>query len=114
LNGFGQRTLSTYVQFRNKITFYPVTKGAYVNTKNWYREETDLWAEFGRRAPFGKRFSSKYLVEASAVGSTSSFGRRAVPRLKEKSIRECVMTWIEYKEGDELMMGARRTLAPWY
>jgi hypothetical protein len=85
-----------------------------VNTKNWYREETDLWAEFGRRAPFGRRFSSKYSVEASAVGSTSSFGRRAIPRLKEKSIWECVMTWIEYKEGDELMTGARRTLAPCY
>jgi hypothetical protein len=71
----------------------------YVNTKNWYREETDLWAEFGRRAPFGRRFSSKRSVEASAVGSTSLFGRRTVLRLKKESIRECVMTWIEYKEG---------------
>jgi hypothetical protein len=114
LNGFSLRTLSIYGQFRNKITFYPVIEGAYVNTKNWYREETDMWAEFGRRAPFGRRFSSKYSVEAFAVGSTSSFGRRAVPRLKEKSIQECVMTWIEYKEGVGLMTGARRTLAPWY
>jgi hypothetical protein len=56
-----------------------------VNTKNWYREETDLWAEFGRRAPFGKRFSSKHLVKTSAVGSTSSFGRRAVSRLEEEA-----------------------------
>jgi hypothetical protein len=56
-----------------------------VNTKNWYMEETDLWAEFGRRAPFGKRFSSKHSVKASAVGSTSSFGRRAVSRLKEEA-----------------------------
>jgi hypothetical protein len=70
-----------------------------VNTKNWYREETDLWAEFGRREPFSKRFSSKHSVEASAVGSTSPFGRRVVSRLKEESIRECVMTWLEYKEG---------------
>jgi hypothetical protein len=69
-----------------------------VNTKNWYREETDMWAEFGRRAPFGKRFSSKHPVEASADGSTSSFDRRTVPRVKEESIRERVMTWIEYKE----------------
>jgi hypothetical protein len=98
LNGFGLRTLRIYGQFRNKIIFYPVIEGAYVNTKNWYREETDLWAKFGRRAPFGRRFSSKHSVEASAVGSTSLFGRRAVPRLKEESIRECV-TWIEYKEG---------------
>jgi hypothetical protein len=78
LNGFGLRTLSIYGQFRNKIIFYPIIEGAYVNNKNWYREETDLWAEFGRKAPFSKRFSSKHSVKASAVGSTPSFGRRAV------------------------------------
>jgi hypothetical protein len=68
-----------------------------------------MWAEFGRRAPFGRRFSSKRSVEASAVGSASSFGRRIVPRVKAESIRECVMTWIEYKKGAELMMGTRQT-----
>jgi hypothetical protein len=99
LNGFSLGTLSIYGQFRNKITFYPVIEGAYVNTKNWYMEETDLCAEFGRKAPFGKRFSSKHSVKASAVGSTSSFGRRAISRLEEESIRECMMTWLEYKEG---------------
>jgi hypothetical protein len=99
LNGFVLRTLSIYGQFRNKITFYPIIEGAYVNTKNWYREETDLWAEFGRRAPFGRRFSSKHSVEASAVGSSSSFGRRTVPRVKAESIWEYVMTWLEYEEG---------------
>jgi hypothetical protein len=99
LNGFVLRTLSIYGQFRNKITFYPIIEGAYVNTKNWYREETDLWAEFGRRAPFGRRFSSKHSVEASAVGSSSSFGRRTVPRVKAESIWECAMTWIEFKDG---------------
>jgi hypothetical protein len=67
LNGFGLRTLSIYGEFRNKITFYPVTERAYVNTKNRHREETDLWAEFGRTEPFGKRFSSKYSLKASAV-----------------------------------------------
>jgi hypothetical protein len=109
LNGFGLRTVSIYGQFQNKITFYPVIEGAYVNTKNWYRKETDMWAEFGRRAPFGRRFSSKHSVEASAVGSTSSFGRRTIPRVKAESVQEYVMMWIEYKEGDELMMGTRRT-----
>jgi hypothetical protein len=99
LNGFSLGTLSIYGQFGNKITFYPVIEGAYVNTKNWYREEPDVWAEFGRRAPFGKRFSSKHSVKASAVGSTSSFGRRVVSRLEEESIRECIMMWLEYKEG---------------
>jgi hypothetical protein len=85
LNRFGLRTLSIYAQFRNKITFYPVIEGAYFNTKNWYREETDLWAEFGRRAPFGKRFSSKLSVRTSAVGSASSFDRRVVSRLEEEA-----------------------------
>jgi hypothetical protein len=85
LNRFGLSTLSIYGQFRNKITFYPVIEGAYVNTKNWYREETDLWDEFGRRAPFGKRFSSKLSVRTSAVGSASSFGRRAVSHLEEEA-----------------------------
>jgi hypothetical protein len=68
-----------------------------------------MWAQFGRRAPFSRRFSSKHSVEASAVGSTSSFGRRTVPRVKAEGIQECVMTWIEYKEGDELMTGTRWT-----
>jgi hypothetical protein len=85
LNGFGLGTLSIYGQFRNKITFYTVIQGAYVNTKNWYRKETDLWAEFGRRAPFGKRFTSKHSVKTPAVGSASAFGRRAVSRLEEEA-----------------------------
>jgi hypothetical protein len=63
-----------------------------------YRKETDLWAEFGRRVPFGKRFSSKHSVKTSVVGSTSSFGRRDVFTLLRGSIRECMMTWHEYKE----------------
>jgi hypothetical protein len=109
LNRFGLGTLSIYGQFRNKITFHLIIEGAYVSTKNWYREETDMWAEFGRRAPFSRWFSSKHSVEASAVESTLSFGRRTAPRVKAESIRECVMTWIEYKEGDELMAGTRRT-----
>jgi hypothetical protein len=46
------------------------------------QEETGIWAEFGRRILFGKKFSSKHSVEASAVGSASSFGKRVVPRLK--------------------------------
>jgi hypothetical protein len=50
LNGFDLRTLSIYGQFRNKIIFYPVIEGAYVNTKNWYREESNLWAEYGRKS----------------------------------------------------------------
>jgi hypothetical protein len=58
-----------------------------VNTKNWYRKMTDLWAEFGRKVPFGKRFSSKHSVKALAAGSALSFGRRAVSRLGEEAFR---------------------------
>jgi hypothetical protein len=85
LNGFGLEMLSIYGQFQNKITFYPVIEGAYVNTKNWYREETNLWAEFGRKVPFGKRFFSEHSVKALAVGSALSFGRRVVSRLEEET-----------------------------
>jgi hypothetical protein len=85
LNGFGLKTLSIYGQFRNKIIFYPVIEGAYVNTQNWYREETDLWAEFGRRVPLGKRFSSKHSVKTPAVGSMSSFGKKVVSHLEEEA-----------------------------
>jgi hypothetical protein len=56
-----------------------------VNTKNWYRKETDLWAEFGKRAPSGWRFSLKHSVKTSTDGSMSSFGRMVVSRLKEKA-----------------------------
>jgi hypothetical protein len=85
LNGFGLETLSIYGQFRNKITFHPVIEGAYVNTKNWYRKETGLWDEFGKETTFGKKFSSRHSVKMPAVGSTPSFGRRAVLRLEEEA-----------------------------
>jgi hypothetical protein len=78
LNRFSSETLSIYGQFRNKITFYPVIEGAYVNTKNLYRKGTGLWAEFGKEAPFGRKFSSKDSVKTLAVGSAPSFGRRGV------------------------------------
>jgi hypothetical protein len=78
LNRFSWETLSIYSQFQNKITFYPVIEGAYVNTKNWYRKGTDLWAEFGKEAPFGRKFSSKDSAKILVVGSAPSFGRRAI------------------------------------
>jgi hypothetical protein len=56
-----------------------------VNTKNWYRKETDLWAEFGKETPFGRKFSSKHSVKVPAVGSTPSFGRRVVLFLEKET-----------------------------
>jgi hypothetical protein len=85
LNGFGLETLSIYGQFRNKITFYLVIEGAYVNAKNCYRKEIDLWAEFGKETPSGRKFSSKDSVKMPAVGITPSFGRRAVLRLEKQA-----------------------------
>jgi hypothetical protein len=87
LNGFGSETLSIYNQFRNKITFYPVIEGAYVNTKNWYRKETDLLAEVGKETPFGGKFSSKGSVKMPVVGSAPSFGKRVVLCLKKEAFR---------------------------
>jgi hypothetical protein len=58
-----------------------------VNTKNWYRKETDLWVEFGKETPFSRKFSSKPSVKVPAVGSTPSFGRRAVLRLEKETFR---------------------------
>jgi hypothetical protein len=100
---------SKALKLQSVSPLYNTQQGVFVNTKNWYREETDMQDEFGRVAPFGRRFSSKPSVEASAVGSTPSFGKRTVPQVKAESIQECVMTWIGYKEEDELMTGTRRT-----
>jgi hypothetical protein len=43
-----------------------------------------LWAEFGKETPFSKKFSSRHSVKMPAVGSTPSFGRRAVCAWKRK------------------------------
>jgi hypothetical protein len=88
-----------------------VTPKDIVNTKNWYRKGTELWAEFGKEAPFGRKFSSKDSVKILAVGSTPSFGKRAVCAWKRKlsGIRDDVArTW----GRDELMTGAKWTLVP--
>jgi hypothetical protein len=55
------------------------------NTKNWYRKETDLWAEFGKKTPFNRKFSSKHSVKMHAVGSTPSFDRTTVLRFEEET-----------------------------
>jgi hypothetical protein len=64
---------------------YLVIEGAYVNTKNWYTKESDLWAEFGKRTPFDRKFFSKHSVKMPVVGSALSFGRRAILRLEKEA-----------------------------
>jgi hypothetical protein len=57
----------------------------FVNTKNWCRKKTDLWAEFGKETPFGRKFSSEHSVKIPAVGSSPSFGTRVVLRLEKEA-----------------------------
>jgi hypothetical protein len=57
-----------------------------------------MWAEFSRRIPFNSRFSSKHSVEASAIGSTSSFGSRAVPRVKAEAFGSAWWRWLDIKK----------------
>jgi hypothetical protein len=44
-----------------------------------------LWAEFGKKTLFSRKFSSKHSIKMPAVGSTPSFDKRAVSRLKEEA-----------------------------
>jgi hypothetical protein len=60
---------------------------------NTFRQEVFLKA-FGRGV-----CGREYIVIRQESFSTDESG----------SIRECVMTWSGYKEGDELMMDTRRT-----
>jgi hypothetical protein len=56
------------------FSLYPISST--VNTKNWYRKGTDLWAKFGKEMPFGRKISLEDSVKMLAVSSTPSFGRR--------------------------------------
>jgi hypothetical protein len=56
-------------------------------------------AKFGRRAPFGKRFSSKHSVEASAVGSTSLLGEELFHGCKRKAFRNVWWHGLSIKKG---------------
>jgi hypothetical protein len=59
-------------------------EGVYVNTKNWYRKKTDLWAKFGKEMPFDRKISSKDSVEILAVGNTPSFGKKDCLRSRKE------------------------------
>jgi hypothetical protein len=61
--------------------------------ENTIRQEVFLKA-FGRGV-----CGREYIVIRQESCSTNESG----------SIRKCVMTWIRFKEGDELMMDTRRT-----
>jgi hypothetical protein len=51
------------------------------------------------KVPFGKRFSSKHSVKDVCGREYVIIRQRSYFTLGRRSIRECVMTWLEYKEG---------------
>jgi hypothetical protein len=94
LNRFDLEMLAIGVNFGIKITFCPVIEGAYVNTKIWYRKESNLWAQLDeksvrRKEGFFKRIRQKSL--RSAVRFSSAKGLFAL------ILRDCVVTWPERK-----------------
>jgi hypothetical protein len=58
-----------------------------------------MWAEFGRRVPFGKMFSSKHLVKNVCGRERVIIRQEDYFVLGRESIREYMMTWLECKEG---------------
>jgi hypothetical protein len=64
---------------------FTLVRGVSVSTKIWYWKETNLWAEFGKETPFGRKFSSKHSVKEPAVGSMPSFGRRVALCLEKET-----------------------------
>jgi hypothetical protein len=51
------------------------------------------------KAPFGKRFSLKHSVKDVCGREYIIIRQRSCFTLGRRSIWECVMTWLEYKEG---------------
>jgi hypothetical protein len=50
-----------------------------VNTKIWYRKESDLWAQLGEKIrPEEGRFLQKDSAKEPAVGNLFQFGRKIV------------------------------------
>jgi hypothetical protein len=67
--------------------------------KKWYREEIDLWVEFGRRAPFRQEVFLKAFGKDVCGWEYVIIRQKIFFMLRRGSIRECVMMWLEYKEG---------------
>jgi hypothetical protein len=77
-----------------------------VNTKNWYRKGTDLWAEFGNKTHSAGKISSEDSVKMLAVGSAPSFGKRTACAFERKfsGMRDDVA---QIKGRDKLMTSTR-------
>jgi hypothetical protein len=64
-----------------------------VNTKIWYRRESDLWAQLGKNPIQRRKVSSEDSAEVLAVGSLLPFGKRTVSLI----LRDRMVTWPERK-----------------
>jgi hypothetical protein len=66
----------------------------FVNTKIWYRKESDLSVQPGEKIRPGKgRFLQKDSAKEPAVGNLLPFGKETVCA----DLWDCVMTWPERK-----------------
>jgi hypothetical protein len=64
-----------------------------VNTKNWYRKGTDLWAEFGDEIPFGRENLLRGFGKECLRLAMHHHSAKGLFALLKGSFRECVMTW---------------------
>jgi hypothetical protein len=63
-----------------------------VNIKNWYRNETDLWAEFGKETPFGRKILLKAFGKDACGREHAIIRQEGCFALARGSIWEYVMT----------------------
>jgi hypothetical protein len=68
-----------------------------------------MWAEFGKRVPFGRRFPSTHSVRSVCGREYISIRQKNCSTVESGNDRECVMTWTRYKERGELMVDTKPT-----
>jgi hypothetical protein len=67
------------VTYRRTVRQTPPDQKQLVNTKIWYRKESDLWAHLGEKIRLEEgRFLQKDSAEGLAVGSLLPFGKGTV------------------------------------
>jgi hypothetical protein len=69
-----------------------------VNTKNWYRKGTDLWAEFGDEIPFGKKNLLRGFGKGCLRSAMHHHSAKGLFALLKGSFRECVVTWPDIRK----------------
>jgi hypothetical protein len=69
-----------------------------VNTKNWYRKGTDLWAEFGDEIPFGRKNLLRQFGKGCLRSVMHHHSAKGLFALLKGSFRECVVTWPDIRK----------------